>query len=1115
MTGLSNLWDAKPSLHDNIILTAKPENNYLLSKWIIDGTEYDGQDTIGEISRTIDLLSITDEVLVVSATFKEAPPCELGIQYILTVAVSPEGSGTVSEGTREYCEKHYAQVLATNIPGLGYRFDHWSLGSDEIKENPITIYMDTNKSLTAHFVIDTSIILDGISYEAPTGALFYCPSETYKDNTVAFDFTNTEGQNNFHFTVDFYTDEEREKLVYSASSFVENKRWFYNSTYFEKIPTSGVSVGTNETVSIVYDPEFLPQDMSDTQKSHAIDNSVTYEKPLICGVKYYVELGVHGESADMSSESFRFTAIGDIRTGAARTGPAYLQYQKTLQAMNSLFGWHGQGAFQMTVGDIDAVAENRDKVDSEMGMSALWIPVVGNHELAGQWNTYCDGIECIEWIRNEFGGTGNEPSNQRKGIQLSLNAQAGPPGCSTTQYYFDYENIRFIIMNWYWDGTDTPNADQGNYASGYTNGKVIPQQLVWLETQLADAESKRLGVIVVGHEPAFNNNKKKTDCLDRDGSLRNEFWELLEDYNVMMYMCGDSHVFSAYMVGPEVVNGVGEWSHEEKWDRKNNVFALDMGLSAAYSTYAGADFEVFADITVDRTTMKIDIYKADTSVSEDPSPTSDFSLWRSYVLDNPYSEWGIPQPVRSLTLDCKKIDPYYWDYNKDANKWLCSGQGKMDLKVADGFSQSLNPSIDSNLSGIHQIVWQGRRSYGQNIYGAKWDSTQDLLYSSGQGLSNTLELAKPDQSTLNKPIVLSNALNNFYITSNDNDSILHRSCLIKSCSVSDLEVGESFIEPAVRRVCYPGELKMLDNSYDSIKMMVLKEDIAGSLVVNSNKTVPVIDKTSIRIDIDGIVGAYAVRLKDMGEEDWSAWIDIDNEPGDTGTVAYRIDNSRFIVPWNMIRYNGMKRICCQVLTMYGISSTFCLELLANFDAIQHVFEFYTDASMSNPFPTYNGQYVLSVNYGSNNATNDKRTVYFKVIFNEEVTNAGLNFRVAQQGSNDTHNKTLISVGTDNKVFKGDFDIYTDDGVFNKDGSAFIELIFPDDSSGCKFDDADKYNLFNRELDKKTSIDLIAEEAYSRYTSDKLSKGLDLNQLKQYYNKDDVNFKFGNPGYFRG
>ena len=101
-------------------------------------------------------------------------------------------------------------------------------------------------------------------------------------------------------------------------------------------------------------------------------------------------------------------------------------------------------------------------------------------------------------------------------------------------------------------------------------------------------------------------------------------------------------------------------------------------------------------------------------------------------------------------------------------------------------------------------------------------------------------------------------------------------------------------------------------------------------------------------------------------------------------------------------------------------------------------------------------------------------------------------------------------------FSGHFDIYSNDGIFNKDGTAFIEVLFSDITAteSCGSDNRDIYNLINANLEEISNIDLLPEEVYEKYQNDKLSKSLDINKFKQNYNKDDINFKFGNPGYYK-
>ena len=765
--------------YPNIVVGAVASPGYVVKNWVIDGG---APQNLGWDQITVDIQSAATKTIQVN--FEAEPVCDKK-----TLTVNVVGSGTVNYTSgHQFCEGSVINVQATPFPG--HRFDGWS-GAITGNSNPEALTMDSDREITAIF----EIISDGTTDPLSEASLFYCTSESYKDNVISFNFVNDFASSSFHFRVDFYAEESKQNLIYSAFSFSDNKRWFYDNTYFEQIPTTGVKVANSQTVNIVYDPEFLPQVITETQKEHLIDGNVTYEKPLVCGVKYYVDTVVYNLS---------------------------------------------------------------------------------------------DTSETL------------------------------------------------------------------------------------LET--------------------------------------------------------------------------------------------------------------------------------------------------------------IP-----IILDCERVDSYYWNYNKDRNKWLCSGQGKMDLKVADGFNQSINPSIDSNIFGVYQIAWQGRREDGNNIYGALWDSTNDVLYSSGQGLYNILEL-----TSSNSPIVLSDPVNNFYITSYNRDSIKFKSCGIKVCE-EDSVTSSTTDTDAINKLCYPGELTLLSSSYDQVKMRVYQEDISGSLVINDNKVVPVISKRSIRIDVDGIVGAYAVRLRNIGDDDWSNWLNIDSElSGVSDSGSYRIDNSRFIVPWDVTRNNGLRRICCQVLTMYGISNTFCLDMLINFDVPQHIFKFYKtadrDAIEDNEFLKYNGQYVLSVKNSANpDADADSATIYFSVIFSEEIykdesslisyVDNDLKFNLVQQGVNDLRKqnleidlKIIDNVETfDNKTFTGEFTISNDDGIFNKDGAAFIEIIFPVSTvdEDCGSDVSDKYNLMNSDIDEIAIIDLSPEESYAKYQADQLSKALDLNAFKQYYDKDDTNFKFGNPGYYRG
>jgi hypothetical protein len=76
-------------------------------------------------------------------------PAAVGPAHDLTVAVSPEGSGTTSPavGTHSYAEGSLQEVTAT--PATGYAFDHW--GGDCSGDGACQVTMDSDKSVTAYF----------------------------------------------------------------------------------------------------------------------------------------------------------------------------------------------------------------------------------------------------------------------------------------------------------------------------------------------------------------------------------------------------------------------------------------------------------------------------------------------------------------------------------------------------------------------------------------------------------------------------------------------------------------------------------------------------------------------------------------------------------------------------------------------------------------------------------------------------------------------------------------------------------------------------------------------------------------------------------------------------
>ena len=72
-----------------------------------------------------------------------------GLQYALTMAVSPAGAGTTVPAIGDtYDAGTIVQVAAT--PASGYEFGYWT-GADNNWMNPSTVTMNANKTVTAYF----------------------------------------------------------------------------------------------------------------------------------------------------------------------------------------------------------------------------------------------------------------------------------------------------------------------------------------------------------------------------------------------------------------------------------------------------------------------------------------------------------------------------------------------------------------------------------------------------------------------------------------------------------------------------------------------------------------------------------------------------------------------------------------------------------------------------------------------------------------------------------------------------------------------------------------------------------------------------------------------------
>lgn len=135
----------------------------------------------------------------------------------------------------------------------------------------------------------------------------------------------------------------------------------------------------------------------------------------------------------------------------------------------------------------------------------------------------------------------------------------------------------------------------------------------------------------------------------------------------------------------------------------------------------------------------------------------------------------------------------------------------------------------------------------------------------------------------------------------------------------------------------------------------------------------------------------------------------------------------------------------------------------------------------------------------------------------------MSFNVIQQGVNDQFDLPLEEI--EEGVYRGKFSIEKQDGVYNKDGVAAIVLNIPNPCTQvlkfpCKVKSLDDLNRNDIGSFRDFSIsygplldDISPSSLLSEYKKGKLSKTVNIKDLKDQYSTDDPRYSFANPKFF--
>lgn len=152
----------------------------------------------------------------------------------------------------------------------------------------------------------------------------------------------------------------------------------------------------------------------------------------------------------------------------------------------------------------------------------------------------------------------------------------GAPSYDETVYSVDLGDVHLVMLNTNYWRTSHPGHPR-NAGKGNREGFVMDGQMKWLEDDLSAARAAGAKqIVVMGHEPSFPVGGHVKDAMWWHGeieavnTMRERFWTILAEHEVLAYVAGDEHNYSRALIGPETVSGA-----------KGSVYSVISGGSGA------------------------------------------------------------------------------------------------------------------------------------------------------------------------------------------------------------------------------------------------------------------------------------------------------------------------------------------------------------------------------------------------------------------------------------------------------------------------------------------------------------------------------------------------------
>jgi 3',5'-cyclic AMP phosphodiesterase CpdA len=268
-----------------------------------------------------------------------------------------------------------------------------------------------------------------------------------------------------------------------------------------------------------------------------------------------------------SSKPFKFAVLSDSRaTYGAGDRSVEGVNQRTLQALLnqaysrdvSLIVIPGDlvSGHTSDVTDLETQFRSWKRTVAPLGSRIPIYEGLGNHDVTAR---FFEGSRSKDYIPR----SGDEASEVIFADHF-VNPTNGPdpvgpefPPYRETVYSFDYGNSHFTILNSNYMQKGSGESVAGQ--PGEREGTLRPEQLDWLGEDLKSARLRGLKhLFVFVHEPAFPNGGHAEDAMWWDGKfpevvqMRDKFWKILCEYEVLVVFCGDEHNYSLTLIDDSV-----------------------------------------------------------------------------------------------------------------------------------------------------------------------------------------------------------------------------------------------------------------------------------------------------------------------------------------------------------------------------------------------------------------------------------------------------------------------------------------------------------------------------------------------------------------------------------